>query len=94
MEKFFETILGPNGPATETYRSKLCSSTKGVQVLDSSPMRQTPRFLRVIATPDDNQNDRLEGHSKGDMAILRWSFVNEYVGSSLDAITLPMSAIP
>ena len=61
----------------ETYCSKLCSHTQSA--LDTT--RKTPRFLGVIATPDDRRLQKgREG--KKDSALLRWDVVKGYLGSN------------
>jgi hypothetical protein len=81
-----EMVLGPEvyAPIADTYRSKLCSSTQAHQQSASHSPRQTPRFLRIIVTPDDEQRKRLEGEWKGDVAVLRWEVMKNYIGSTAD----------
>ncbi|KAF8521967.1 hypothetical protein BU17DRAFT_64689 [Hysterangium stoloniferum] len=70
-----EMILGPeiHVPIVETYHKKLRNSIQAQQQSASdSSRRQTPRFLRIIATPDDEQRERLKAEWKGDLAVLRW----------------------
>lgn len=91
----FEKILGPevHAPIAENYRSKLRSTAK-IASQAPTPNRKTPRFLRVIATPDDDQGSRLKAEWKGDVAVLRWSKVQEYVGSASYAATTEMVSVP
>lgn len=42
--------------------------------------RKTPRFLRIIASPDDEQGNRLNAQSKGDIATLKWAAVVKCIG--------------
>ncbi|KIM43671.1 hypothetical protein M413DRAFT_443578 [Hebeloma cylindrosporum] len=44
--------------------------------------RQTPRYLRIIATPNDEQNRRLKAELKGDVGVLRSDLVEEFVRST------------
>ncbi|KAF8497010.1 hypothetical protein BU17DRAFT_72416 [Hysterangium stoloniferum] len=57
----------------------------------SHSTRRIPRFLRIIATPDDEQQKRLKGEWKGDVAVLRWDVVVErYIGSMADSLKARM----
>ncbi|KAF8510406.1 hypothetical protein BU17DRAFT_98110 [Hysterangium stoloniferum] len=79
-----EIILGPEiyMPIVETYCKKLHNSIQAQQQSASdSSRRQTPRFLRIIATPDDEQRERLKAEWKGDLAVLRWDVVRDCIGS-------------
>ncbi|KAF8512020.1 hypothetical protein BU17DRAFT_96669 [Hysterangium stoloniferum] len=69
-----EMVLGPAvyTPIADIYRSKLHSSIQAQQQSVSHSTRQTPRFLRIIATPDNEQQKNLKGEWKGDVAVLRW----------------------
>jgi len=85
LKRTLETILGKEGDApkiAETYcsqyRDKLRSSAQASQ--KSASHRQTPRFLRVIATPKD-EKARQNFNGEDDVAILRWDKVMEYMGS-------------
>jgi hypothetical protein len=82
-----EMILGKDvfRPVADTYCSKLRSSTRAHQQSASHPTRQTPRYLRVIVTPDDQQK-HLEGKLKDDVAVLRWDVVRDYIGSTADLV--------
>jgi len=70
-------ILGPKEckPIVEIYRSKRRGHTRSA--LD--PTRTTPRFLGVIATPDEKR----EGW-KRDSTLLRWDVVRGYLSSTAD----------
>ena len=59
----------------KAYRQKLRSSTSANQQSNPLATRTTPRFLRVIATPDDEPHCHLEAKPKGDIAILWWKNV-------------------
>jgi hypothetical protein len=88
LKRTLETFLGKEGDApkiAETYRSryKLRSSTRASQQFASQSTRQTPRFLRVIATPND-ETARQRFNGEDDVAILRWDKVSEYMGSTAD----------
>ncbi len=78
-------------PIANLYHEKLRSQTKAQQQPDSYPTRQTPRFLGIIATPDDEQKKRQAGERKGDsteVAVLRWDVVKNYLGSTADLIEM------
>ena len=92
LTRTLETILGKEGDAlkiAETYRSqyrdKLHSSTEASQQSTSHSTRQTPRFLRVIATPNDEMA-RQHFNGEDDVAILRWDKVTEYMSSTADSV--------
>lgn len=92
LKRTFETILGKKGDApeiAETYRSQYRRSSS--QQSASHSTRQTPRFLRVIATPD---YEKASQHFKGedDVAILRWGKVTEYMGSTADLVVKAMGS--
>ncbi|KAF8523105.1 hypothetical protein BU17DRAFT_64002 [Hysterangium stoloniferum] len=59
-------------PIANIYHSKLRSSIRAQQQSTSHSMRQTPRFLCIIATPDDEQQKHLKKEWKGHVAVLRW----------------------
>jgi hypothetical protein len=84
MEKFWEATLGTKQfkPSVNVYCEKLRSAQT------EHATRKTPRFLRTIVTPDDNQNSRLQGDSKDTMAVLKWEIVKEYAGSMADALVV------
>jgi len=89
LTETLEMILGPEvftPIVADTYCSKLHSCSTHHQQSTSAlhSTRQTPRFLRVIATPDDEQQKRLEGEWKGDVAFLRWDVMKDYLGSTAD----------
>jgi hypothetical protein len=90
-----EMVLGPEVyvPIADAYCSKLRSRTTAQQQSASYSTRQTPRFLRIIATPNDNQRKRLEGERKGDMAVLRWDVVKKYLGSTADLVKTTVGVV-
>jgi hypothetical protein len=69
-------------PAVEKHY-RLRSSTSSDQ---TESRRQTPRYLRIIATPDDKQNLRLKAERQGDLGILRWACVEQLVGSTAGVV--------
>lgn len=75
-------ILGPKKcePIVETYRSKLRGHFRSA--LD--PTRKTPRFLRVIATPNEEQPQKEGEGWKCGFVLLRWNVVKPYLGSMAD----------
>ncbi|KAF8512673.1 hypothetical protein BU17DRAFT_96067 [Hysterangium stoloniferum] len=87
-----EMVLGSAvyTPIAQSYRKKLRSSIRAQQKSASHSTRQTPRFLRIIATPDDEQQKRLKGEWKGDVAVLRWDVVERYIGSMADSLKARM----
>ena len=95
LSNTLEMILGQDVyiPVADTYRSKLRSSTQADQQSASHSARQTPRFLRIIVTPDDEQRKRLEGEWKGDVAVLRWDVIENYIGSTTDLVKTTVGVI-
>jgi hypothetical protein len=71
-------------PLVDEYRKKLCSSTAFNQQFASQPPRKTPKYLRIIATKDAQQ--RWETECKGDVGVLRWELVEQYLGSTADVV--------
>jgi hypothetical protein len=76
-------MLGPKvfRPVVEGIRSKLRSAPP-----DSGPQptRKTPRFLRIVATPDDEQEERLLAEGKDNVVTLKWNVVADYVGPAAE----------
>jgi hypothetical protein len=69
-------------PVADSYRNKLRDHTKAQELSASYPTRQTPRFLSIIMTPNDEQEKRRAGQRMGDgteVAVLRWSLVEKYL---------------
>jgi len=75
-------------PVADSYHNKLRSHTQAQMRSASYPTRQTPRFLSIIATPDDQQEKRLaaEKENNTEVAVLRWNLVKEYLGSPAGVI--------
>ena len=82
-----DSMLGP-GEYKPVVEKRYClrSSTLSYQTLASQLPRQTPRYLQIIATPDDEQNDRLKAEQKGNVGALRWDCMEEYVGSTINVV--------
>jgi hypothetical protein len=66
-----------------TYCSKLRSSARKENALPPLPTRQTPRYLRIIAAPDDEHQRRLEVVADS-VAVLKWTVVEEYTDLTAD----------
>ncbi|KAF8516724.1 hypothetical protein BU17DRAFT_92559 [Hysterangium stoloniferum] len=83
-----EMLLRPAvyAPIANSYHRNLCSSIQAQQQSASHSTRQTPRFLRIIAIPDDEEQKCLKGEWKGDVAVLRWDVVERYIGSMADSL--------
>ena len=81
MAEFLRETLGPEAhqPVVTTYRSKLRSSARKENALAPLPTRQTPRYLCVIAAPDDKHRQRLEAVADN-VVELKWAVVEEYTG--------------
>jgi hypothetical protein len=58
----------------EGIRGKLRSAG---QKQEPEAQRQTPRFISVVASPDDEQEKRLLEHSQ---VTLKWDVVEDYLG--------------
>ena len=76
-------MLGPKifEPVVEGIRSKLRSAKRNP---DPQPRRMTPRYLRVGACPDDQQEVRLRAERLGDVTTLKWDAVMNCFGQATD----------
>jgi hypothetical protein len=85
-------LLGPaiHQPVIDGIRSRLRSANKQPAL---SQMRETPRYLRIIASPDDEQQTRLKAEFQGDVGIVKWNVVKECVGSMADTAKLQMMSV-
>ena len=97
LSETLEMLLGPAvyNPIANDYRAKLRSYTESQQQSASYPTRQTPRFLSVIGTPNDEQNNRLAGEyvvNSTEVVVLRWDVVRNYLGSMADLIKTQTTA--
>lgn len=92
--KFLEATLGPNvhAPVVEIYCSKLRSSSYKEGARAPVPKRQTPRYLHVIAAPDDEEPRRLDTEAPDSVAVLKWDVVTNYTGLTVDVIRPQVSA--
>ena len=93
VEMFFEQMLGPKGykPVIDAYRKKLRCSTAAQRGLPL-PKRETPTFLRIVASPDDDRVNRLAAELMP-TATLKWDMVKDYIGSVADAITAKPTSV-
>jgi hypothetical protein len=73
INQLFTDITGKE----EGMRSRLRSAKQ-----TSLGTRKTPTFLRIIASPDDEQGNRLNAQSQGDVATLKWDAVVNCIGES------------
>jgi hypothetical protein len=80
LERLLENMLGPKvfRPVVAGIRSRLRSAK---QDPDPRPMRKTPRFLLVVASPDDEQERRLWPDN---VVTLKWNAVRDNVGQAAD----------
>ena len=85
-------MLGPaiQQQAIDGIRSRLRSTNKQAT---SSQTRETPRYLRIIASPDDKQEIRLKAEFEGDVGVVKWNVVQECAGSVADAAKLNMMSV-
>ena len=77
-------------PAVPEPKMKLCSTTTLEKTFANKSQRKTPKILRIIATVDDKQDNRLREAEGGDLGVLRWDCMQEYLGSTVhDALLVP-----
>ncbi|KAF8340069.1 hypothetical protein F5887DRAFT_919598 [Amanita rubescens] len=87
LEATLKMVLGEDRDASEvvhSYLTRLQSKTKATNRQSLSTSRKTLRFLRIISSPDDDQEQRSDG--KDDLVLLRWDKVKEYIGSTADSV--------
>jgi len=65
-------------PSVSDQHPQTRSVTKKAEESASQPQRLTPKFLRIIATPNDHQRERLKAECKGDVGVLRSECVKLY----------------
>jgi hypothetical protein len=75
-----------------TYRDKLRPLARKENPPAPLPKRQTPRYLHVIAAAEDEQQRRLEA-AGGNVAVLRWTVVEEYTGLTADIMRQEVGAL-
>jgi len=80
------SMLGPAeyNPVVDDFRKKLHSSTALNQRFASQPSQKTPKYLRIIATKEAHEQWKSE--CKGDVGVLRWELVQQYLGSTADVV--------
>ena len=90
---YFDEILGDKvyTPTINECRRRLRIATTAQQEL-FLPERQTPSFLRIAASPDDDQAERLAAALKP-TAILNWAVVKDYIGSVADIFTTKQKSV-
>ena len=90
---YFDEILGDKvyPPTINERRRKLRIATTAQQEL-SLPERKTPSFLRIVASPDDDQAEHLAAELKP-TAILNWAAVKDYIGSVADIFTTKQNSV-
>jgi hypothetical protein len=82
--KALDSLLG--SAVSKPFVDQLRSPTSSDQTFASQPQRQTPRYLRVIASPEDERRQRLKAECKGDVGVLRWECMQQYLGSTADVV--------
>ena len=67
------SMLGPGvyRPVVEKHYH-LHSYTSSGQTSPSQPLRQVPRYLHIIATPDNEHKQCLKAEQEGDVGSLQW----------------------
>jgi len=95
VENLLKVVLGEDvyAPVVDCYRNKLRSSTRHKEEHVLLPKRQTPRLLRVVATPDDKQQERLKEGWGDPVAVLKWDVVKGYLGSTADVLTTEQRSV-
>ena len=80
VKSALDVKLGPEEyqPPVSDQHSKTRNIIKGVEESESQPKRLTPKYLRIIATPNDYQRERLKAEWKGDVGVLRSDCVELY----------------
>ncbi|KIL64994.1 hypothetical protein M378DRAFT_105538 [Amanita muscaria Koide BX008] len=73
-----KTMLGPAEykPVVDKCREKLRSFTALNKKFESKASRKTPKYLRIIAPIDAQQ--QWESESQGDVGVLRWELMKTY----------------
>jgi hypothetical protein len=71
---------GEYKPVVSKPKTKLCSMARLEKIFVSKSERKTPKVLRLIATVDDKQDKRLKEENEGDIGVLRWDQMEEYLG--------------
>ena len=72
-------------PVANVFHERLRSATRAKAEAKSHEKRHTPKYLRIIASPDDQQQHRLDAEPQGDVVTLKWEVVCQYIGSMADA---------
>jgi len=90
-----ESMLGnaEYKPLIDEYRNKLRSSGALDGIFATKPLRKTPKYLRIVAAPDDKQEKRLKAEIKGDVGVLRWKVIEDFFGSMADALTVKVPSV-
>ena len=91
-----ESMLGiaEYKPLIEEYRSKLRSSAALDEKFSTKSLRKTPKYLRIVAAPaNDLHEKRLKADINGDMGVLRWKVVTDFLGSMADAMTVQVPSV-
>jgi hypothetical protein len=82
--------LHPCNPTVREPQKKLLSKTRLEKIMVDKLQQKTPKILRIIATIDDQQDERLKEAKEGDLGVLRWDRMQEYLGPTIrDSLTLP-----
>ena len=81
-----ELMLGSveYNPVIDNYRKKLHSSTALNKKFVSQPSWKMPKYLHIIATREAHEWWNLE--CKGDVEVLRWELVEQYLSSTADVV--------
>jgi hypothetical protein len=85
MEGLLENMLGSDEyqPVANRYCSKLRSANHEPPPI---PKREVPRYLRIVASPDDKQEHRLLAEPLGNVVTLKWDVVTECIGSVAESV--------
>jgi hypothetical protein len=90
-----ESMLGnaKYKPLIDEYRTKLCSSGALDGKFATKPPQKTPKYLRVVVAPDDEQEKHLGAEINGDVGVLRWQVIKDFFGSMVDALTVKVPSV-
>ena len=88
LDNIMETLESELGsveykPIVDEYREKFRSSTVLNERFASQPSQEMPKYLRIIATK--GAHERWESVCEGDVGVLRWELVENYLWSTADS---------
>ena len=80
VKSSLDVKLGPEEyqPSVSDQHPETCNVVKRAEESATQPQRLTPKYLRILATPNDHQREQLKAEWKGDVGVLRSDCVNLY----------------